>query len=169
LLLICSGYCLVNFQICRLTDIFENQFDILNRVFHVDIGFTTPKPIENYTTSVPVEEAYSLTYNLIDQTPQKVFLNDTYLIELPTQVYKHYYVDVPSFAAGTHYFIIEAYFDSSAIFMDQSTSPVKNITLFINDPEHDTLAGDSLHSNGCLCHKNKRSSLIRYISRKAQD
>jgi hypothetical protein len=152
----------LNFQLCRFVNVFIDQFDYLNRIFEVTVDYVTPIIPVNYTTSVPVEEAYSLTFDLIDQSSTAIGFDTTYLFELPTQQYKHYDITVPKdFAQGNYYFIIEAYFDSSAIFNDQSNVPKTNMTMFINDPTNDKLAGDPFQSNGCLCHKNKYQSVIR--------
>lgn len=162
-----KGYCLMNFQICRFTNVFVDQFNYINRVFEVTIDYVTPIIPVNYSTSVPVEEAYSLTYDLIDQSSQNIIFETTYLFELPTQQYKHFDIDVfKEYAQGNYYFIIEAYFDSSAIFNDQYGTPKTNITMFINDPNAaDKLAGDPFQSNGCLCHKNKYSSVISGVKK----
>lgn len=174
----------MNFQICNLTSLQNygfggyyggvEAFNILNRIFVAEVGFVGDSPqfgagfhYSGYNDSfndvgTPVEFGYSLTYDLVPQVPTRVYLDTPFLAELRVQEYVHFEIDIDSgYTGGGYYFIIEAFFDSDNIFMDQTIASA-TMTMYINDPTVGSLAGDPYQSFGCLCHKNKQSSVIRY-------
>jgi len=158
-----KGYCLINLQMCN-----TSLLEIRNRVFFVKVDFAPRYDygLQNYTDDVPVDYGYSLTYNLIPQSQTRLDLGSVYLVEMETEEYHHFYTDIPKRysskdSQGGYYLKIEAFFDSS----NQVTHPATNITLYINDPTVDKLAGDPFHSNGCLCNKNLASSRIAGVDK----
>src|SRR4051812_22687995 len=93
------GFCYLNFQACALLPYIGKTFVVRISSF----------PTDDFTGSdLPVEYAYSFTYDLIPQAPTALTLGqDTQnIIDLDVQQYQHFSVDIPATSVGTSTFII---------------------------------------------------------------
>lgn len=122
----------------------------INRTFYVRIASF---PRANLTVpDVPVEFAYSFTYDLTPQvaTPVALGKETQIIVDLEAEQYQHFSVDLPAGSVGRDTLIFEAYFDSNNLY-----STKKSIFLFVNEPYtnglQQVLAGNPQHSAKCLC------------------